>query len=113
MDIQGLFPITSIINHSCTANTICFATDGYKFTCKAVTDIQVKERQHLVSNIYIYICCLLQRGDELTTNYLHHHYHFYGLSYRAPELAQFWHFCCRCRRCRDTTEFGSLVSVDT
>ena len=52
MDIQGLFPITSIINHSCTANTICFATDGYKFTCKAVTDIQVgvlqaEERQHL------------------------------------------------------------------
>ena len=43
MDIQGLFPITSIINHSCTANTICFATDGYKFTCKAVTDIQVGE----------------------------------------------------------------------
>lgn len=42
MDIQGLFPITSIINHSCTANTICFATDGYKFKCKAVTDIQVK-----------------------------------------------------------------------
>ena len=55
----------------------------------------------------------IRAGEELTTNYLHHHYHFYGLSYRAPELAQFWHFCCRCRRCRDTTEFGSLVSVDT
>ena len=64
MDIQGLFPITSIINHSCTANTICFATDGYKFTCKAVTDIQVKERQHLVSNIYVNIYCLRSAGTS-------------------------------------------------
>ena len=60
--LQGLFPITSIINHSCTANTICFATDGFRFTCRAVTDIKM--------------------GEELTTNYLHYHYHFYGLSYR-------------------------------
>ena len=31
VDIQGLFPTTSIINHSCTANTICYATDGFRF----------------------------------------------------------------------------------
>ena len=57
-----MFPITSIINHSCTANTICFAADGFRFTCRAVIDIKA--------------------GEELTTNYLHYHYHFYGLSYR-------------------------------
>ena len=57
-----MFPITSIINHSCTANTICFAADGFRFTCRATIDIQA--------------------GEELTTNYLHYHYHFYGLSYR-------------------------------
>ena len=89
--LQGLFPITSIINHACTANTICFATDGFRFTCRAVTDIKM--------------------GEELTTNYLHYHYHFYGLSYRSHELSQFWHFNCRCRRCRDMTEFGSLCDA--
>jgi len=30
VDIQGLFPTTSIINHACTANTICYATDGFR-----------------------------------------------------------------------------------
>ena len=89
VDIQGLFPITSIINHSCTSNTICYSTDDYKFNCRAVVDIQ--------------------RGEELTTNYLHYHYHYHGLSYRAPELSRYWHFSCTCRRCRDPSEFGSLV----
>ena len=51
----------------------------------------------------------IQQGEELTTNYLHYQYHYHGLSYRAPELAQFWHFTCTCRRCRDPSEFGSLV----
>ena len=91
IDIQGLFPITSIINHSCTSNTICFATDNFQFICRAVVDIQ--------------------KGCELTTNYLHYHYHSHGLSYRAPELSQFWHFTCSCRRCRDPSEFSSLVDA--
>ena len=65
--------------------------DFFRFTCRAVTDIK--------------------RGDELTTNYLHYHYHFYGLSYRSHELSQFWHFNCTCRRCRDMTEHGSMVDA--
>lgn len=88
VDLQGLFPITSILNHACTANTICFARDDFTFTCRAVTNIQ--------------------KGEELTTNYLHYHYHFFGLSYRGPELSAFWHFKCACRRCKDTTEFGTM-----
>ena len=78
VDLQGLFPITSILNHSCTANTICFARDDFTFCCRAVTDVK--------------------KGEELTTNYLHYHYHFFGLSYRRPELKAFWHFECTCRR---------------
>ena len=88
VDLQGLFPITSILNHSCTANTICFARDDFTFSCRAVTAIK--------------------KGEELTTNYLHYHYHFFGLSYRRPELFAFWHFLCGCRRCRDATEFGTM-----
>jgi len=88
VDLQGLFPITSIINHSCSANTICFARDNFKFACRAVKNIK--------------------KGEELTTNYLHYHYHFFGLSYRLPELSDFWHFKCNCHRCKDFTEFGTL-----
>jgi hypothetical protein len=51
----------------------------------------------------------LPTGEELTTNYLHYHYHFFGLSYRGPELSSFWHFSCSCRRCRDPSEFGTMA----
>ena len=91
VDIQGLFPLTSVLNHSCSSNVICFATDGFRFGCRAVVDIK--------------------QGEELTTNYLHYHYHFYGGSYRLQELRQFWHFNCTCKRCRDKSEFGSFVDA--
>ena len=89
VDLQGLFPVTSIINHSCVANTICYAREDFSFVCKAVTDIKI--------------------GEELTTNYLYHQYHFYGLSYRSEELKDFWHFVCTCSRCKDSMEFGTMV----
>ena len=37
---QGLFPITSILNHACTANTICYAKEDFTFVCRAITDIK-------------------------------------------------------------------------
>ena len=37
IDLQGLFPITSILNHACTANTICFAQDDFTFVCRYVS----------------------------------------------------------------------------
>jgi len=87
IDLQGLFPIASILNHSCTSNTSCYTTDDFTFVCRAVTDID--------------------QGEELTTNYLHFRYHFFGLTYRITELDSLWHFQCSCSRCRDVTEFGS------
>jgi len=88
VDLQGLFPITSILNHNCTSNTICYAKDNFTFACRAVMPIK--------------------KGEEITTNYLHYHYHYFGLSYRYPELSQHWHFKCGCYRCRDFTEFGTM-----
>ena len=90
-DLQGLFPTMSILNHSCSSNTICYANEDFSFTCRAVTAIKA--------------------GEELTTNYLHHHYHYYGTSYRRPELEDVWHFPCGCGRCGDNTEAGS--DIDT
>ena len=78
VDIQGLFPTCSIINHSCQANTICFSTDDFKFVCRAMVDIRA--------------------GEEITTNYLYYQYHFFGNSYRANELFDYWHFRCTCDR---------------
>ena len=91
VDLQGLFPITSILNHSCAANTICFARDDFTFSCRAVTDVK--------------------KGEELTTNYLHYHYHFFGLSYRRPELKAFWHFDCSCRRCNISSSIKTEVTL--
>ena len=89
VDIQGLFPTTSIINHSCRANTMCFATDSWEMACRAVVDIKA--------------------GEEITTNYLNYQYHLYGLSYRAEELQTYWHFTCACSRCEDRSELGTYV----
>ncbi|CAB4062320.1 SMYD [Lepeophtheirus salmonis] len=91
IDIQGVYPITSILNHSCTGNTLCYALEDYTFVCRAVTSIK--------------------RGEELTTNYLHYHYHFFGSSYRLKDCASFWHFRCSCKRCTDSTEFNTNVDA--
>jgi len=87
VDIQGLFPIMSILNHSCTSNTLCYAKDDFTFACRAVMPIK--------------------KGEELTTNYLHYHYHFFGGSYRCGELRDNWYFQCRCERCLDNSEAGT------
>ena len=87
--LQGIFPVNSLINHSCSANTMCFARDSSSFTCRAVTDIK--------------------KGEELTTNYLHYQYHFFGLFYRQEELFKNWFFKCGCNRCREFTESDALV----
>ena len=70
---------------------MCFTTDNYSFTCRAVIDIK--------------------KGEELTTNYLHYQYHFFGLYYRQTELCKSWHFKCACHRCKDFTESGLLCDA--
>ena len=77
----------SILNHSCTSNTLCYAKDDFTFACRAVVPIK--------------------KGEELTTNYLHYHYHFFGGSYRGVELSDNWYFQCRCDRCQDSSEAGT------
>ena len=89
VDIQGLFPTCSIINHSCQANTVCFATEDLRFVCRAVVDIP--------------------QGAEITTNYLYYQYHCFGNTYRVSELQDYWHFTCNCDRCGDPGELGSGV----
>ena len=89
VDIQGLFPTCSIINHSCQANTVCFSTDDFRFICRAVEDIP--------------------RGAEITTNYLYYQYHSFGNTYRVSELQDYWHFTCTCARCADSGELGAGV----
>jgi len=91
VDLQGLFPIMSILNHSCTSNTISYALNDFKFVCRAVIPIK--------------------KGEEITTNYLHYNYHFFGRSNRQPELSEHWHFSCSCPRCRDLSELGTWVDA--
>ena len=90
VQLQGVFPVNSLINHSCSPNTMCYASTTTTFTCRAVLDIKA--------------------GEELTTNYLHYQYHFYGRIYRQAELYKYWYFQCECAQCKDTSaETDSLV----
>ena len=84
--LQGLFPTASILNHSCSANTSFFPSDNYVFACRAVQNIE--------------------KGEELTTNYLHFQYHYFGSTYRQHQLEKVWHFKCDCLRCKNRTDFG-------
>ena len=45
--LQGLFPVMSIINHSCLANTVCYARDDDSFVCRAVRDIKQGEGEEM------------------------------------------------------------------
>ena len=89
LHIQGLFPTASLLNHSCSANTAFSTTNDFVFACRALTHIS--------------------KGEELTTNYLHPQYHFFGRSYRHAQLNKMWNFMCRCQRCEDSTDLGTMT----
>ena len=40
VQLHGVFPLSSLLNHSCIANTMSFPPDDQNFTCKAVTLIK-------------------------------------------------------------------------
>ena len=46
----------------------------------------------------------IKAGEELTTNYLHYQYHYYGHIYRQAELCKYWYFTCECDLCQASEE---------
>jgi hypothetical protein len=84
---HALYPVFSITNHCCVANTR-HGREGEAFCLVATVDIA--------------------KGEEVTTAY---NSPGLGSIARRPQFRQLWHFDCCCRRCADPAELGSLASA--
>jgi len=85
---RALFPMFSLINHSCSAN--------------AKHTIYIKNRR-----IAVQAQRDIEAGDEITINYTAF---IIGTSFRRRKLFKNWYFKCLCERCKDPTELGSHLS---
>jgi len=85
---RALFPMFSLINHSCSANT--------KHT------IYIRNRRIAVQAQTAISC-----GEEILINYVPF---IHGTVSRQAKLLRNWYFSCTCPRCSDPTELGSHLS---
>ena len=85
---RALFPIFSLINHSCVAN--------------AKHTIYIKNRR-----ISVQAQTDIKQGEEIVINYTTF---IMGTAPRRRKLLRNWYFECGCARCRDPTELGSHLS---
>ncbi|XP_076039649.1 SET domain-containing protein SmydA-8-like isoform X2 [Oratosquilla oratoria] len=84
--VRGLFPLGSLMNHSCVANTQHWLIDG---VCVVRTTRAIP------------------KGDSITNPYTHA---LWGNKARSHHLSTTKLFVCTCPRCQDPTEFGSHTS---
>lgn len=87
VDISGLYPTFSMIEHSCQANI------KYMFNKKK--QVVVKAAKNL------------KQGDHLATMYTHI---LWGTIARREHLKYTKYFMCTCSRCADSTELGTNFS---
>ena len=84
---QALYPLASIMSHSCAANLEPIKEPGETITFRAKR--------------------FIKKGEELTMRYAD----FLDSKYTIQEkLQKEWLFQCRCQRCLDESEFGSNFS---
>ncbi|XP_053604421.1 SET domain-containing protein SmydA-8-like [Plodia interpunctella] len=85
---RGLYPVSSLMNHCCTSNTrYTFNRDG-QMTVKTVKPIRA--------------------GAEIFTCYSGI---LWGTPARRAHLYKTKHFWCKCERCADPTERGTLLAA--
>jgi len=85
-ELTAFYPTFANINHSCTANT--------KTVKLADNTIEVRAQRPIL------------RGEEITTQYVAADR---PTRTRRMLLRKKWYFWCRCDRCKDPTEMGSLL----
>ncbi|XP_050670565.1 SET domain-containing protein SmydA-8-like [Leptidea sinapis] len=88
MSMRGLYPVSSLLNHNCVPNTKYGFDKDYKMFVRAVKPIPA--------------------GTELTTCYSGL---LWGTPARRLHLFKTKHFWCKCDRCADPTERGTLLSA--
>ncbi|XP_045785788.1 SET domain-containing protein SmydA-8-like [Maniola jurtina] len=88
MSLRGLYPVSSIMNHNCVSNTRHTFNFDSQMTVKAVKPIR--------------------NGAEIFTCYSGM---LWGTPARRLHLYKTKHFFCKCDRCADPTERGTLLAA--
>ncbi|KAK5646516.1 hypothetical protein RI129_004980 [Pyrocoelia pectoralis] len=85
--LRGLYPLSSLMNHSCLPNTM-HNFDKYQ-------------------NMIVKAATFIEKGQELFHSYTRL---VWGTPVRRTHLERTKHFFCMCLRCKDPTEFGTNLS---
>ncbi|KAG6457560.1 hypothetical protein O3G_MSEX010367 [Manduca sexta] len=88
MSLRGLYPVSGLLNHNCISNTRYSYNNEYQMTVKAVKPIP--------------------KGAEIFTCYSGV---LWGTPARRTHLYKTKHFWCKCERCADPTERGTLLAA--
>lgn len=88
MSLRGLYPVAGLMNHTCVSNTRYSYNNELQMTLKAVKPIRA--------------------GTEIFTCYTGT---LWGTPARRANLYKTKHFLCRCDRCADPTERGTLLAA--
>ena len=83
----GLFPVFSLLSHSCVANT------------RRETD---RGRMRVIATVHI------KEGEQIVTSYKNP---LLGSVSRRCHFPRVWYFDCECARCQDPSELGSHLST--
>jgi len=86
---RALFPMFSLMNHSCSSNA-----KHTLYTQKKRIAVQAQ--------------CAIKEGEEITINYVPF---IQGTVLRRRKLQKHWFFLCECPRCTSPTELGSNLST--
>ncbi|KAF5300318.1 hypothetical protein FQA39_LY11175 [Lamprigera yunnana] len=85
--LRGLYPLSSLMNHSCIPNTM------HNFN----------NQQTMIVKATVFI----REGEEIFHSYTRL---TWGTAVRRGHLVRTKHFFCQCRRCEDPTEFDTNLS---
>lgn len=88
MSMRGLYPVSGLMNHNCVSNTRYSYNEDYQMAVKAVKPIRA--------------------GSEIFTSYTGI---LWGTPARRTHLYKTKHFFCKCERCADPTERGTLLAA--
>lgn len=88
MSLRGLYPVAGLMNHTCVPNTRYSYNNESQMTLKAVKPIRA--------------------GSEIFTCYTGT---LWGTPARRANLYKTKHFLCKCDRCADATERGTLLAA--
>lgn len=88
MSMRGLYPVSGLMNHNCISNTRYSYNNERQMTVKAV--------KHIRSGTELYTC---YSGV------------LWGTPARRTHLYKTKHFWCKCERCADPTERGTLLAA--